>query len=283
MNVEPKSILRVRLHFELTTLQMVEGQSQSELGALRDRDFRTPATTPLRRRSGSRLCCDASLRRRRTRRSPPTPLPHRRGRFGRYRPPRRRRAPRRRRPAEPLPGRSRRAPLLRRRSHALRAAISAGVRRQVWQRDGGRCSYVDPQTGRRCNSTHLIEIDYIVPHALGGGADPGNLRLLCGTITATGTRRAGHRVSLHRDRCLQGRASVGLTHTKPGRPERNILHAAGSEPSGVAEHLAVQRRIAEQGNSSTEVTKPLLGPKRGAAQNILLFAKKEFSSVPQRT
>ena len=49
-------------------------------------------------------------------------------------------------------------------------AISAGVRRQVWQRDGGRCSYVDPQTGRRCNSTHLIEIDHIVPHALGGGA-----------------------------------------------------------------------------------------------------------------
>ena len=59
-------------------------------------------------------------------------------------------------------------------------AISAGVRRQVWQRDAGRCSYVGPQTGRRCNSTHLIEIDHIVPHALGGGADPGNLRLLCG-------------------------------------------------------------------------------------------------------
>ena len=59
-------------------------------------------------------------------------------------------------------------------------SISAGVRRQVWQRDGGRCSYVDPQTERRCNATHLIEIDHIVPHALGGGADPGNLRLLCG-------------------------------------------------------------------------------------------------------
>ena len=58
-------------------------------------------------------------------------------------------------------------------------AIPAGVRRQVRQRDGGGCSYVDPQTGRRCNSTHLIEIDHIVPHALGGGADPGNLRL-CG-------------------------------------------------------------------------------------------------------
>ena len=72
-------------------------------------------------------------------------------------------------------------------------AISAGVRRRVWQRDGGRCSYVDPQTGRRCNSTHLIEIDHIVPHALGGAADPGNLRLLCGAH--------------HRHRHAQGRST----------------------------------------------------------------------------
>jgi hypothetical protein len=71
-------------------------------------------------------------------------------------------------------------------------AISAAVRRQVWQRDGRRCSYADPQTGRRCNSTHLIEIDHIVPHALGGGADPGNLRLLCGAH--------------HRHRHAQGRS-----------------------------------------------------------------------------
>ena len=58
-------------------------------------------------------------------------------------------------------------------------AIPAAVKRQVWQRDGGRCSYVDRETGRRCNSRHLIEIDHILPYALGGGADPGNLRLRC--------------------------------------------------------------------------------------------------------
>ena len=58
-------------------------------------------------------------------------------------------------------------------------AIPAAVKRQVWQRDGGRCSYVDRQTGRRCNSRHMIDIDHILPYALGGGADPGNLRLLC--------------------------------------------------------------------------------------------------------
>ena len=58
-------------------------------------------------------------------------------------------------------------------------AIPAAVRRHVWQRDGGRCSYLDRRTGRRCNSRHLSEIDHILPHALGGGADPRNLRLLC--------------------------------------------------------------------------------------------------------
>ena len=58
-------------------------------------------------------------------------------------------------------------------------AIPAAVRRKVWQRDGGRCSYLDRRTGRRCNSRHLIEIDHILPHALGGVADPENLRLLC--------------------------------------------------------------------------------------------------------
>ena len=59
-------------------------------------------------------------------------------------------------------------------------AIPAAVKRQVWRRDGGCCSYVDRETGRRCNSRHLIEIDHILPYALGGGADPENLRLLCG-------------------------------------------------------------------------------------------------------
>ena len=70
----------------------------------------------------------------------------------------------------PIPTKSTGAATAAAKSCASGRAIPAGVRRQVWQRDGGGCSYVDPQTGRRCNSTHLIEIDHIVP---------GNLRL-CG-------------------------------------------------------------------------------------------------------
>ena len=58
-------------------------------------------------------------------------------------------------------------------------AIPAAVKREIWQRDGGRCRFVDPRTGRRCASRHLLQIDHVLPYALGGGAEPVNLRLLC--------------------------------------------------------------------------------------------------------
>ena len=57
--------------------------------------------------------------------------------------------------------------------------IPASVRREVWRRDGGCCSYVDPHSGRRCGSRFLLQLDHIVPFALGGSAEPGNLRLHC--------------------------------------------------------------------------------------------------------
>ena len=55
----------------------------------------------------------------------------------------------------------------------------APVRREVWRRDRGCCSYVDPHSGRRCGSRFLLELDHIVPFALGGSAEPGDLRLHC--------------------------------------------------------------------------------------------------------
>ena len=57
--------------------------------------------------------------------------------------------------------------------------IAAAIKRAVWERDQGRCSYVDPMTGRRCSSRHLLQIDHIRPWARGGGARLDNLRLLC--------------------------------------------------------------------------------------------------------
>jgi hypothetical protein len=41
------------------------------------------------------------------------------------------------------------------------------------------CEYVDPKTKKRCESTYQLEIDHIIPRALGGSDEPGNLRCLC--------------------------------------------------------------------------------------------------------
>ena len=64
-------------------------------------------------------------------------------------------------------------------SHARGRAIPAAVKREIWQRYEGRCGYIDPRTGRRCASRHLLQVDHVFPHALGGDAEPANLRLLC--------------------------------------------------------------------------------------------------------
>jgi 5-methylcytosine-specific restriction endonuclease McrA len=66
----------------------------------------------------------------------------------------------------------------RRRGDADPRAIPAAVRRRVWERDRGRCTFVG-DGGHRCESRHAIEFDHIQPIARGGESTPGNLRLRC--------------------------------------------------------------------------------------------------------
>jgi 5-methylcytosine-specific restriction endonuclease McrA len=56
--------------------------------------------------------------------------------------------------------------------------IPAAVKRAVWERDGGQCSYVS-DSGHRCDSRSMLEFDHIDPVSRGGGATVENLRLLC--------------------------------------------------------------------------------------------------------
>jgi 5-methylcytosine-specific restriction endonuclease McrA len=56
--------------------------------------------------------------------------------------------------------------------------IPAATRDAVFARDKSRCAYVG-SSGKRCDATHNLEIDHIVPYARGGTATLGNLRLLC--------------------------------------------------------------------------------------------------------
>ena len=80
------------------------------------------------------------------------------------------------------------------RARRARRHIPAAVRRAVWRRDGGACCYHDPLTGVTCGSTHLVQIDHIVPVAQGGSDDIANLRLRC----AVHNRRRDSRCASYR-------------------------------------------------------------------------------------
>ena len=56
--------------------------------------------------------------------------------------------------------------------------IPASVKREVWARDGERCTFV-AKDGRRCTETGGLEIDHLRPHADGGPSSAPNCRVLC--------------------------------------------------------------------------------------------------------
>jgi 5-methylcytosine-specific restriction endonuclease McrA len=59
-----------------------------------------------------------------------------------------------------------------------RGAIPAALRREVWSRDGGQCTFRG-RDGQRCSATSRLEFDHIVPVALGGTSTIDNVRLAC--------------------------------------------------------------------------------------------------------
>jgi hypothetical protein len=56
--------------------------------------------------------------------------------------------------------------------------IPAEVKRAVWLRDLGRCTFVG-DSGRRCTSRAFLEFHHEVPYAAGGEATVENIRLAC--------------------------------------------------------------------------------------------------------
>jgi hypothetical protein len=56
--------------------------------------------------------------------------------------------------------------------------ISKHLKRAIFKRDQGQCTYVAPN-GVRCNERRYLQIDHIIPFALGGETTLSNLRLYC--------------------------------------------------------------------------------------------------------
>jgi 5-methylcytosine-specific restriction endonuclease McrA len=56
--------------------------------------------------------------------------------------------------------------------------IPAEVRRAVWKRDGGQCTFTS-DTGHRCEERKDVQFDHVDAYARGGQASIGGIRLLC--------------------------------------------------------------------------------------------------------
>lgn len=64
------------------------------------------------------------------------------------------------------------------RSRTTGRTVPAHVMREVWARDGGRCTFVGDH-GARCPARAGLEFDHVQPVALGGESTTDNVRLLC--------------------------------------------------------------------------------------------------------
>jgi 5-methylcytosine-specific restriction endonuclease McrA len=56
--------------------------------------------------------------------------------------------------------------------------VPVAVRREVWTRDDGRCTFVG-RNGHRCNSRHQLQLHHIDPFGKGGPSTAANLTLRC--------------------------------------------------------------------------------------------------------
>jgi 5-methylcytosine-specific restriction endonuclease McrA len=56
--------------------------------------------------------------------------------------------------------------------------VPAAVRKAVWERDGGQCTFVS-EKGKRCDARARLEYDHVDPVSRGGQATVAGIRLLC--------------------------------------------------------------------------------------------------------
>ena len=83
--------------------------------------------------------------------------------------------------------------------------IAKAIKREVFERDGGRCTHIG-SGGHRCSERTGLQLDHVVPHALGGASTAANLRLRCGPHN-----------QLHAEVCF-GPLFVESKRERPGSP-----------------------------------------------------------------
>jgi len=136
----------------------------------------------------------------------------------------------------------------RRRSRGDGRSIPAEVKRAVWQRDGGQCTFVS-EAGHRCECRDRLEYDHIQPIARGGRSTVENLRLRCRPHNQFGADCAFGKGFMDEKR-EAGRASSAGVKARQAAADHAAQAPARAEPQ--------TRAGAETGEDPTKDVRPWL-------------------------
>ena len=106
--------------------------------------------------------------------------------------------------------------------------IPADVRRAVWQRDGGQCTFVSA-TGHRCEARARLEFDHVEPVARGGRATVKGLRLRCRAHNQYAAELAFGAAFMSRKREASQRAAEEARSRAAAAEEARVRAAAAEE------------------------------------------------------
>ena len=143
-----------------------------------------------------------------------------------------------------------------RRSSANGRYVPAEIRRTVWQRDGGQCTFVSDK-GKRCEARSRLEFDHVDPVARGGQTTSDRMQLRCrahNQYTAECTfgpgfmhekRQEARRVSAARKEALaekQKKEQARSEAAAKARAQSEAAATAAADVIPVASRAQVQRR-----------------------------------------
>ena len=105
--------------------------------------------------------------------------------------------------------------------------VPAHVRRAVWERDQGRCTFVS-EAGRRCTASKLLEFDHVHEVARGGEATVEGIRLLCRAHNQYAAERTFGPEFMRHQRIAAVEARVAAKkrvadHARAGEEERDVV------------------------------------------------------------
>jgi hypothetical protein len=130
-----------------------------------------------------------------------------------------------------------------RRVNASPRHVPAEVRRAVWQRDGGRCTYVSTG-GHRCEARTRLEFDHVEPVARGGRATVERMRLRCRTHNQHAAECVFGTDFMSRKREVAQRASDAARSRAAATEEARALAAAAADDArALAAAAAEEARV----------------------------------------